>query len=119
MRHWASRRPVSDVIEDLKVSSRTASDWYSFCRDVCPSDMLKCEMKIGGVLSVDEIDKTSLKKKSKYNCGKRHPGCLLFGGVDRTTKKRFGVLTFEDRIKRTLSALIRKRVRPGTLIMSD
>ncbi|ETV90525.1 hypothetical protein H310_14714 [Aphanomyces invadans] len=119
MRHWASRRPVSDVVEDFKVSSRTASDWYSFCRDVCSSEMLKCEMKIGGVGSVVEIDETSLKKKSKYNCGKRHPECWLFGGVDRTTKKWFGVLTYEDRTKRTLSALIRKHVRPGTLIMSD
>ncbi|ETV94613.1 hypothetical protein H310_11874 [Aphanomyces invadans] len=120
MRHWALGRLVSDVIEDFDVSSRTASDWYSFCRDVCSSEILtvSCEMKIGGVGSFVEIDETSLKK-SKYNCRKRHLECWRFGGVDRTTKKWFAVRTYEDRTKRTLSALIRKHVRPGTLIMSD
>ncbi|KAF0775928.1 hypothetical protein AaE_000370, partial [Aphanomyces astaci] len=66
-----------------------------------------------------EIDETSLKKKSKYNRGTRHPECWLFGGVDRATKKWFGVLTYEDRTKPVLSALIGKHIRPGTLIMSD
>ncbi|KAF0710926.1 hypothetical protein AaE_012317 [Aphanomyces astaci] len=46
----------------------------------------------------------SMKKKSKCNCA---------------TKKWFGVLTYEDRTKPVLSALIGKHIRPGTLIMFD
>ncbi|KAH9083264.1 hypothetical protein LEN26_021019 [Aphanomyces euteiches] len=49
----------------------------------------------------------------------QHPDCWLFGGVDRTTKKWFGVLTFQDQTKPTLTALIKKHIRPGTMIMSD
>ncbi|ETV73530.1 hypothetical protein H257_11655 [Aphanomyces astaci] len=71
MQHWASRRPVADVIEDLRVASATATNWYKFCRN----------------------------KKSKCNCGTCHPECWLFGGVDQATKKWFGVLTYEDRTK--------------------
>ncbi|ETV80994.1 hypothetical protein H257_06428 [Aphanomyces astaci] len=83
------------------------------------ADCLRWCMSIGGVGSVVEIDETSLKKKSKYNRGTRHPECWLFGGVDRATKKWFGVLTYEDRTKPVLSAFIGKHIRPGTLIMSD
>lgn len=47
--------------------------------------MSKCSMLIGGEGHVVEIDETSLKKRSKYNRGKRYPDCWLFGGVDRST----------------------------------
>ncbi|ETV89491.1 hypothetical protein H257_00755 [Aphanomyces astaci] len=45
--------------------------------------------------------------------------CWLFGGVDRATKRWFVILVGEDRTKLTLLALMKKHVRPGTLIMSD
>jgi hypothetical protein len=60
-----------------------------------------------------------LSKKSKYGRGTRHPEHWLFGGVERLSGKWFGILTGTDRTKPTLSALIAKHIRPGTLIMSD
>ncbi|ETV77443.1 hypothetical protein H257_08860 [Aphanomyces astaci] len=52
---------------------------------------------------VVEIDETSM-----YNHGTRHDEYWLFGGVDRTTKQWFGVVTFGDLTKPTLLALIKK-----------
>ncbi|EGZ09995.1 hypothetical protein PHYSODRAFT_262161 [Phytophthora sojae] len=43
----------------------------------------------------------------------------LFGGVDRTTNRWFGIVTYEDRTKPTLSALIKKHIKAGTTIISD
>jgi transposase-like protein len=49
----------------------------------------------------------------------QHPDCWLFGGVDRTTKKWFGVLTYDDRTKSKLLPLIKKHVAVGSIIYSD
>ncbi len=76
-------------------------------------------MQVGGEGHVVEIDETSLKKKSKYNRGTRHEDCWLFGGVDRTTNRWFGMIVFDDRTKPTLSDVIKRYIKPKTLIMSD
>ncbi|KAG9404551.1 hypothetical protein AC1031_004753 [Aphanomyces cochlioides] len=95
---WASRKSISTVMEEQEVSDKTASEWFQRCRQVCTNEMSKTTIQGGGT---------------------QHPDCLPFGGVDRTTKKWFGVLTFQDRTKPTLTALIKKHIRPGTMIMSD
>jgi hypothetical protein len=68
---------------------------------------------VGGEGHIVEIDETSVKKKSKNGVGRQHPDCWLFGGGDRTTKKWFGVLVYNDRTKPTLSAVIKKHIKPG------
>ncbi|RQM19655.1 hypothetical protein B5M09_011329 [Aphanomyces astaci] len=63
MQHWASRRPVADVIEDLRVASATATNWYKFCRNVYCYQGIQREVRavlptkkpIGGVLTADEL----------------------------------------------------------------
>ncbi|ETV75580.1 hypothetical protein H257_09999 [Aphanomyces astaci] len=70
------------------------------------------------LLAVKDTSSKS-KKKSKYGRGEVYPDRWLFGGVDRATKRWFGILVGEDRTKPTLLALIKKHIRPGTLIMSD
>jgi transposase-like protein len=78
-----------------------------------------CMFYLGGPGRIVEIDETSVKKKSKYGRGKQHPDCWLFGGVDRTTKKWFGILTYESRTKSVLLPIIKEHVLPGTIIYSD
>ena len=69
--------------------------------------------QIGGVGHIVEIDETSLKKKSKYNRGKRHKDFWLFGGVDRTTNRWFGRLVYDKRTKETLLPIIKQYIKPG------
>lgn len=110
---WCSQQPVTVAAEAAGVSKRTAVPWYERFRSICAKAMASTEMSVGGQGHVVEIDETSLKKKSKYGKGKRYPDVWLFGGVDRTTGKWFGVITHEDRTKITLSHLIRKHIKPG------
>lgn len=59
-------------------------EWYHYYRGVCSKELLSIPMQIGGEGHVVEIDKTSLKNKSKYNRGTHFPDYWLFGGADRT-----------------------------------
>ncbi|OWZ22934.1 hypothetical protein PHMEG_0002285 [Phytophthora megakarya] len=90
MLFWASGLPVGRALEFLVISNKTAIDWW------------------GGVGHVVEIDETSLKKKSKFGRGRQHEDHWLFGGVDRNTGRWFGILTYSDRKKKTLSPTDRK-----------
>ncbi|GLD97735.1 hypothetical protein PINS_up023217 [Pythium insidiosum] len=63
-------------------------------------------MRVGGPGHVIEIDETSVAKKKKYGRGKKHPKFWVFGGYDRTSKKWFAAITFHDRTKATMSAVI-------------
>ncbi|KAH9165297.1 hypothetical protein AeNC1_018534, partial [Aphanomyces euteiches] len=117
--YWATRKTASQVGDDLDVSSRTTSEWFKYCRQICSKEMRSCTINIGGVGSVVEIDETSLKKKTNYGRGTQHEDCWLFGGVDRATKKWFGVLTYNDRTKAKLMPIIANHIAEGTLIVSD
>ncbi|CAK4081053.1 unnamed protein product [Aphanomyces euteiches] len=70
-------------------------------------------MEMGGASSKVEIDETSLKKKSKYGRGTQHEDRCLFGGVETSTNKWFGVLTSNDRAKETLSRIIANHLSEG------
>ncbi|CAK4197162.1 unnamed protein product, partial [Aphanomyces euteiches] len=89
------------AVEDLKVSAASAVKRYKYCRETYTK-----EMEMGGASSKVEIDETSLKKKSKYGRGTQHEDRCLFGGVETSTNKWFGVLTSNDRAKETLSRII-------------
>ncbi|ETO86348.1 hypothetical protein F444_00123 [Phytophthora nicotianae P1976] len=117
--HWAARAAVTKAAEIVGVNEQAAMQWYTYCRDVCSKEMLSIPVQIGGEGHIVEIDETSLKKKSKYNRGKHFPDYWLFGGVDHTTNRWFGIVTYEDRTKPTLSAIMKKHIKPGTLVMSD
>ncbi|OWZ01885.1 hypothetical protein PHMEG_00026653 [Phytophthora megakarya] len=83
---WAKQEKSIIAIQMPKHSSRTLTDWYMFCRDICTRELLHCRYRyIGGQEDVVEIDETSMKKKSKNNVGTRHPDYWTFGGVDRST----------------------------------
>ncbi|KAF4149088.1 putative ISXO2-like transposase domain-containing protein [Phytophthora infestans] len=110
--HWCARTPVTAAAVMVGVNAQAAMQWYTYCRDICSQEMMSIPMEIGGEGHVVEIDETSLKKKSKYNRGRRYPDFWLFGGVERTTNRWFGILTYEDRTKPTLSAVIKKHIRP-------
>ena len=111
--YWCTKVSVSTAAQLSGVSFSTSVSWYQRFRDVCRLEMIDNPMLVGGPNNIIEIDETSLKKKSKYSRGKRHEDLWLFGGVDRSTGKWFGVITGKDRTKQTLQHLIKKHIRPG------
>lgn len=47
---WASRTHVTEACEHTRLSARSAGQWYSFARDICSAEMLRCDMQVCTVL---------------------------------------------------------------------
>lgn len=87
------------------------------CREVC-SEVLKSEnIKVGGPGKIIVIAESKFGKR-KYHKGRRKDGLWVFGGTERGTKNCF-LTTVEDRSPDMLIPIIKKRVEPGTTILSD
>ncbi len=67
------------------VSSRTVTDWFGFCRDVCTLKNRRDPQLLGGVGKIFEIDETVVSR-AKYGKGRFVPLKWVFGGYDLTTK---------------------------------
>ncbi len=80
------------------VTSRTVTDWFNFCRDVCT---------LKNVVS-----------RAKYGRGRYVPPRWVFGGYDTTTKTCF-LQHVPDRSAETLLPIIQEHILPGTEIHSD
>lgn len=72
---------------------------------------------LGGNENVVEIDETKLGKR-KYNRGHSVEGAWVFGAVERSSKNIF-VLPVLNRTKVELEGIIRKYIKPYTIIFSD
>ena len=73
------------VIECLSMSSRTSTDWRSFCSEVTMSWM-ETQQSIGGPGVIVEIDETLLVRR-KYESGRLvRKEAWCFGGIERVSK---------------------------------
>lgn len=116
--YWVHKTPSDYVVRELKIgSAHTIADWYNFAREVCV-EIIKCENEqIGGVGKEIEIDESKFGKR-KYHRGKRVEGVWVFGGIERESKKCFFEIV-EDRSAATLIPIIKRYVKPGSIILSD
>ena len=114
----------SIVLRNVQISLETSVDWRSFCSEVC-EHWFNNQEAIGGDSVVVEIDETLVVRK-KYNKGRDLIQTWLFGGIERTSKKSFVVPLLDPlsneiqkRNKATLVPLIKKYIKPGSIIISD
>lgn len=115
---WVERGgPLKDIIRETKIDKRTAVDWNNFCREVVVFSSFQTQLQIGGHGIIVEIDESKIGKR-KYHRGHPVEGQWVFGGVERETNKCF-IVPVQDRSKETLLPLIKKYVRPGSVIISD
>jgi len=107
--------------ESLHLSSATSVDGTSFCCEVTDYWFANQEA-IGGVGIEDETDETLISRR-RYGRGRMRKQIWLFGGIERVSKRRFVVpLTGSvghKRNKETLIPLIKKYVKPESIICSD
>lgn len=116
---WFGKAKQKYVRRVCGIAKETATDWYSFNREVCMVRMMSDDMcdKLGGPGKIVEIDE-SLFGKMKYGRGRPVNGKWVFGGVERGSSKCF-FRVVPDRSKETLFPIIRDWVLPGTTIISD
>ena len=102
-------------------SSRTITSWYRYLNDLVAMDLSELpgdEGQIGGDGIIVEIDESKFGKR-RYNRGHRVVGVWVVGGIDRSEDKNMFAVSVPDRSARTLLEIIRRHVRPGSIIYTD
>lgn len=119
---WCKGYPASLIESDFEYSHSTIVDWSRFCRDIClwhvEADL--DHSAIGGPGHVVEIDE-SLIVRRKYNRGRMLSQEWVFGGVERRLDGTWNCFIefVADRTQVTLTEVIKRRIAPGTCIISD
>ena len=72
------------------------------------------DISIGGKNIIIEVDESKLGKK--YNRGHKVEGVWVVGGIERTDERKAFIVPVQDRTKQTLLQVIRKHVKPGSII---
>lgn len=99
-------------------SSKTITDYISFYRQLVTSSLDSDDTLVGGENIIVEIDESKFGKR-KHNRGHRVDGVWVVGGVERTEERRVFAETVSDRSAETLLDVIRRHVRPGSIIITD
>ncbi|KAE8739811.1 hypothetical protein FOCC_FOCC014679 [Frankliniella occidentalis] len=115
---WAERFSQAQVMRECSISSKTVVDWFSFCREVCTTLMLRYHEPIGGEGKIVEIDESMFNKRKQNRGSKKKCQQWVFGGVEQGSNKCF-LAKVDRRDAKTLVPLIMKNIRPGTTIYSD
>jgi transposase-like protein len=105
------------MVDEIGISSATAVDWQSFCREICIDFIDKHSSKLAGPGKIVEIDEAKIGKR-KYNRGRYIEGQWVFGGIERDTRNFF-IVPVPDRTANTLLEIIKEWIHPGTTIISD
>jgi transposase-like protein len=116
--YWVYELPNDFISRELKIGSdHTLVDWKNFAREVCLCILEQDTEQIGGPGKHIEIDESKFGKR-KYHRGKRVDGVWVFGGIERESKRCFFEIV-SDRSAETLIPIIKKYVKPGSVILSD
>lgn len=116
---WSIEMTVQQTVFQTNVSKRVVIDWFRFCRDIIFYHYRNdTEHKIGGKGVIVEIDE-SLVSRRKYNRGRLISQVWMFGGIERENNKQFFAEIVADRTTKTLLSVIKRRIRKGSIIMSD
>ncbi|PIK52320.1 hypothetical protein BSL78_10776 [Apostichopus japonicus] len=117
--YWWSRKVPQDFLEhELGLSSATCVDWAYFAREVCEQVILNTSSQIGGSGIHVKIDESKFGKR-KYNRGRIQEGQWVFGGREVEDRGKMFMVPVEKRDENTLLTLIKKWIRPGSIIHSD
>ena len=118
---WLDKSFSQDhVMTNLGISNSTVVDWNRFCFEVV-AVWYENQESVGGDQVIVEIDETLFVKR-KYNRGRILKEVWLFGGIERTSKRAFIVALDgddDDRSAAGLLPIIKKFIKPGSIIVSD
>lgn len=106
------------IMDELRLPSQTVVDFCSFIREVLVDFAAGRPRLIGGPGIIVEVDEAKIGRR-KYNRGRYLTGQWVFGGIERGRRENFFLHAVHDRTAATLMDIIRARIRPGSIIMSD
>lgn len=118
--YWVHLAPprVNIVRSELRISTKTITDWMNFFREVCLFFVERQKQLIGGPGQIVEVDEAKIGKR-KYNRGRIVEGQWVFGGIQRSDPRKCFLVAVGDRSRETLMHHIRDNIAPGSHVMSD
>ena len=105
---WSQGFTHSEVMHKLKLSKRTVTEWFMFCREACIYSIMDESEPIGGNGVEVEIDESKFGKH-KYHWGHRVEGQWVFGGHKKYNKQRIFMIPVNNRKAKT--SIINKKAR--------
>lgn len=117
---WTVKSPMFQMAHEYGIGKTTVGKWCKkFRLMACLFYSLESNEKVGGPGIIVEIDE-SLLVKNKYRRGRKLRGQQwVFAGIERSDKCKFFIHTVEKRNRDTLLTIIKDRILPGSIIMSD
>ncbi len=115
---WTQDVSNSFVEFQYGFEGHTVVDWFNFCRELVEIDFFLHSTQVGGPGKIVEIDESKFGKR-KYHRGHRVDGKWVFGIIERDNLSNILMVPVENRTAKTLLAIIKDWVIPGTTIMSD
>ncbi|PSN30295.1 hypothetical protein C0J52_25555 [Blattella germanica] len=113
--YWVKETPRKMVEREMKLDSKTVSDWYNFCREVCGITLEMRVGRIGGKGHIVELDDSIFGKKE---VGEGEKEKCLIGIVDHETNECF-VVPVDELCFQTILHIIKEFIFPGTVMFSD
>ena len=114
---WCCELNQKQIRHELGISGNTGVDWDRYCREICEVNLLENGEMLGGEGKEVQIDESKFGKR-KYHRGHRVEGQWVFGGIDSDSRKTF-MVAVEKRDEATLLPIIKRWIKPGSVIVSD
>ena len=115
---WSQGFSQGEIIHELKLSNKTVTEWTNFFRESCICAVIDNSAPIGGNGVEVEIDESKFGKR-KYHKGHKVEGQWVFGGHEKYNKKQIFMIPVPNRKESTLIPIIKRWIKPGTIIHSD
>ena len=120
MDNWRKGVVCDIVAKDFEMDASTVSRWYRKLDDLVVSSFaIRYNNMIGGENIVVEVDEC-LSVKRKYERGRIFQNQVwILGGVERGNPANYFIEVVQTRSRPRLIDVIRRRVRSGSIIMTD
>jgi transposase-like protein len=107
---WLNKVKYTSISLMTDQSHNIIVKYIKIFRDLIIKTLKEDDMIIGGKDIIVEIDESKFKKNEDF---------WIVGGIERTEKKKCFFVIANDRSQQTLKKIIKKHVRPETMIYTD
>lgn len=115
---WCHQYSQKQTEQELGISLNSLVDWHNFCREVCEEEVIRNSEQIGGEGVLTQIDESKFGKR-KFNRGRMVEGQWVFGGREDLDRTKIFMEIVQKRDTATLLPIIKKWIKPGSIIQSD
>jgi transposase-like protein len=116
--YWLGGCSHSQLLKFTGFGSATVTEYLQHFRQLVSGSLDDEDSIIGGEDIIVEIDESKFGKR-KANRGHHVEGVWVVGGVERAENRRIFAEVVSDRSAATLLDVIRRHVRPGSIVYTD